>query len=385
MAKTVYLFDVDGVLVHPRGYKEALRDTINYFVTQMSFTPLDISDDIIAEFEALGVTNEWDSTPFAVAAVLMTVLALYPELSRPTVFETMASIAASQIIVDPPPIEQVMAEAILHGSISSPSHAFRTYFLSKTNGNSRHLYNELLDDVYDMKTPTTAIFQAHTIGHERFRQTYGYAPQLERESYLLTHDTALLNAETRRRLLEWGLQPNNGMTIFTARPSLPPSDSNADPLDFPPEGDLAAELVQLAHIPMMGSGRLHWLAQQRGKSNGADYIKPSPIHALAAIGAAVSGQETQPLLAAVNLFENGTLIEPLAQLVNEPLTVVVFEDSRGGIEANQSAVQILKNVGVDATLVAVGVSPESSKRRSLEEAGAAYVVDNINQGLEAIW
>jgi hypothetical protein len=315
----------------------------------------------------------------------MTVLALYPELSRPTVIETVASIAASQIMVVPPPIQQLMAEAMLHGNISRPSHAFRDYFRSKTNGNGHHLYNELLDDVYDMRTPTTAIFQAHTIGHERFQQTYGYAPQLERESYLLTHDTALLNSETRRKLLNWGLQPNNGMTIFTARPSLPPPDSEADPLGFPPEGDLAAELVQLAHIPMMGSGRLHWLAQRRGKSNGADYIKPSPVHALAAIGAAVSGQESQSLLAAIALIEDGTLIEPLNQLVNETLTVVVFEDSRGGIEANKSAVQLLKNVGVDVILIAVGVSPESSKRRSLAEAGATYVVDNVNQGLEAIW
>lgn len=385
MAKTVYLFDVDGVLVHPRGYKEALRDTINYFVTQMSFAPLDITDDLIAEFEALGVTNEWDSAPFGVATILMTVLALYPELSRPTVIETIASIAARQIILDPPPIEQVMAQAILHGSISRPSHAFRDYFLSKTNGNGHHLCNELLDDVYDMRTPTTAIFQAHTIGHERFRQTYGYEPQLERESYLLTHDTGLLYTETRQRLLDWGLKPGNGMSIFTARPSLPPPDSAADPLGFPPEGDLAAELVQLAHIPMMGSGRLHWLGQQRGKPNGADYIKPSPVHALAAIGAAVCGRETKSLLAAISLYEDGRLIEPLDQLVNETLTVVVFEDSRGGIEANRHAVQMLKQVGVDATLIAVGVSPESSKRRSLEEAGASYVVDNINQGLEAVW
>jgi phosphoglycolate phosphatase-like HAD superfamily hydrolase len=383
--KTVFLFDVDGVLVHPRGYKEALRDTINYFATRMSIPPLDIRDDIIAEFEALGVTNEWDSAPFGVAAMLMAVLTLRPEASRDTIYETLDAVATSKIRIDSPRLELLMAEAISHGSISRPSHAFRDYFLSKSNDIGHHLYDELLHDVYDMKTPTTAVFQAHTIGYTRFEQTYGYAPVLSRESYLLTHDTALLSDDARQRLLSWSETADHGLSIFTARPSLPPGDSDADQIGFPPEGDLAAQLVQLERFPILGSGRLHWLGHQRGRANGADYIKPSPVHALAAIGAGLSGKETESLLAAVTLVENEQLIEPLDQLIGDTLKVVVFEDSRGGIEANRTAVQLLKKQGIQATLIAVGVSPESSKKRALQQAGAQYVVDDINQGLEAIW
>src|SRR5207247_631529 len=78
--------------------------------------------------------------------------------------------------------------------------------------------------------------------------------------------------------------------------------------------DLAAELVGLlGRCPLIASGRLAWLAVRRSRTI-PEYVKPSPVHALAAIGAAVSGSECAALDAAAELIETGALTGPLADL-----------------------------------------------------------------------
>ena len=73
--RTLILLDVDGVLIHPVGYKVALRDTVDYFAAAMGLPEINIDENEIAIFEACGITNEWDSGAMCVSALLLAALA----------------------------------------------------------------------------------------------------------------------------------------------------------------------------------------------------------------------------------------------------------------------------------------------------------------------
>jgi hypothetical protein len=55
----------------------------------------------------------------------------------------------------------------------------------------------LFMDIYSLDTPTTLIQQVHTLGSENFTKTYQQNAPLERESYLIKYDTALLTVGRR--------------------------------------------------------------------------------------------------------------------------------------------------------------------------------------------
>ncbi|MBI5958872.1 MAG: hypothetical protein HY866_09070, partial [Chloroflexi bacterium] len=209
------------------------------------------------------------------------------------------------------------------------------------------------------------------------------------ESYLAEYDLPLISPARREWLAQWSRKPEHGLAIFTARPSMAPTDlpeneSSGQPqAGYAPEAELAAELVGLAGIaPLIGQGRVGWLAWRGGRS-ASDYVKPSPVQALAALGAALTGSETAALIAAAALFEQGQRIGPLADLDHQPTRVFVFEDSTGGIRAVRSAVELLRQTGLDITLQSVGVSPNADKRAALAEV-ADHLVDDVNSGLALV-
>jgi hypothetical protein len=253
--------------------------------------------------------------------------------------------------------------------------------------------HSLLGNVYDvLGTPTTSAFQTFTLGSARFAETYGRPAPFESESFLTLYDTALLSDASRARLLDWLRKSGNGAAmngaaVFTARPSLPPADLDGDAAPtisgYAPEAELAVELLKLnGYVPLIGQGRVSWLASQEGHG-AADYIKPSPVQSLAAIGAAASQRETEALRAAAALYERGELVGPLADLRGHPARIVVFEDSVGGISATRQAVERLALAGLDAAFTGVGVSTNPDKRAALATV-ADHLVDDVNAGLDLI-
>src|SRR5688572_32973578 len=97
--RTVLLFDVDGVLIHPRGYKEALRATLDRIAGMMGQPPIAITDDEMSVFESLHLTNEWDSAAMVTAALLIDVLNTQPDLCRETLDATLEAIRVAGISV----------------------------------------------------------------------------------------------------------------------------------------------------------------------------------------------------------------------------------------------------------------------------------------------
>ena len=384
---SLLLFDVDGVLIHPVGYKVALRATVGHFLALMGQPDYAPTEDEIAIFEACGITNEWDSGAICVAALLSDALAAHPVLRRATLDETLAAIRAAGLRLERPDYA-ALARRVLDATPDDAKDVPAARYLallSQPAADHLPLLSALLADVYALETPTTRIFQTHTLGSARYAATYGEPAPLERESALAAYDRPLLAPDTRDRLLAWQAQSGQAAVIFTARPSLPPVGAEHGRAHvYAPEAELALELLGLdGQFPLIAQGRVGWLAQQRGRS-AAEYVKPSPVQALAAVGAAISGDEPASLLAAAALAEDGRLEGPLADLRGQRVDVTVFEDAAGGIRATQAAVRLLQGAGLDVRARAIGVSPHPDKRAALTTV-AEQVVDDVNAGLALVW
>lgn len=389
--RTLILLDVDGVLVHPVGYKDALRATIDMIADQMGLPAPALTYDEIAVFEACGLSNEWDSGAMCASAMLLAALELRPDLQRDTLDTTFAAIREAKLPVTRPDFTaEARAIAAARTDGHYPAATYRAMLAERVNPAVLPLLDTLLSDVYNvLGTPTTHLFQTHTLGSTRFLETYGHPAPFESESFLAVRDRALLSTASRDHLIAWATDPAHGAVVFTARPSLPPSDLASDaapgssPTGYAPEAELALDLLDLTgHLPLIGQGRVGWLAWRNGRA-AADYIKPSPVQALAAIGTAATGYETDSLIAAAALAEQQQISGPLAALRDETLRVIVFEDSTGGIRATRGAVEQLQRAGINASFEAVGVSPHADKRKALGTL-TDQVVDDINEGLALI-
>lgn len=383
--QSVILLDMDGVLLHPVGYKEALRASVNHFGRLMGLRePVGPTYEDIAVFEAHGFTCEWDSVAMSVASLMLAVLEEAPHLTRDTLDDTLAAIRESGVQVSPPDYGPLAREVAGRRDEGPRPSRFALEILLETAPQAAHgPLRELLADAYELAAPTTRIFQHHTLGSQRFAETYGEAASFETESLLATLDKPVLNAELRERLLASVANGTHRAVIYTARPSLLPADvddpGDFRPLDVVPEAEIARKLVGLEALPMIGAGRMAWLAARNG-ARAENYVKPSPVQALASIGAALSRSEAPSLEAALALAEHGEVSGPLTMLEGKSTQVHVFEDSAGGIRAAGRGVELLREAGLDVTLEAVGVAKEPIKREALAPV-AARVVEDVNAGL----
>ncbi len=385
MTTTLLLLDVDSVLIDPQGYRVALRSTIDHFAQAMGQPPVALTLEENMLFEACGITSEWDSAPMCVGALLAETLRRQPDLARPSVTETLAAIREAGGAVPRPDLAALARAVFAATPEGTPSTATIWRLLQERTPEAAHpLLAELFNKNHLPSSPTTRVFQQIALGSARFTQIYGQPADFEAESALLAHDRPLLTPATRDRLLARIASEGWGAAIYTARPSLPPADlpdGQRELRGHSPDADLAAEQLGLDGLPLIAIGRLSWLAQRRGRDV-ANYAKPSPVQALAAIGAAASGTEAAALEAAAALVESGELVGPLAALAGQPFRVVVFEDSRGGIQGVRSAVELLRRAGLDVACEAVGIAYEPSKREALYPV-AGRVVDDVNEALEA--
>ena len=79
---TVILLDVDGVLVHDRGYRAAVMATVEYFGGQLGLRGMAPTQEEIDALHASGFSNEWDLNPFVVG-ILRLVAAIETPAQRP--------------------------------------------------------------------------------------------------------------------------------------------------------------------------------------------------------------------------------------------------------------------------------------------------------------
>jgi hypothetical protein len=224
--------------------------------------------------------------------------------------------------------------------------------------------------------PTARVFQTFALGSDAYRQTYAQPPALDSFSYLKEYDQPLISVETRRALLHAWQSGDLDLAICTLRPSLPGGDTAGLKLSYSPEAEQALEVVAMPGVPVVGYGQICRLAEMTGRSP-EEMTKPSPVQALAAIGAALHGELLPALLGAERLVyaSNSAFFRCIPAL-----EVHIFEDAAGGVRAVRQAAALLQHAGLPVTVRAWGISANPDKTASLLQAGAVIYAD-INQAL----
>ena len=362
--KKVILLDIDGVLVHHGGYRAALHATLNHFASLMGLSHFDFPEEKLAELEKRGIFSEWDMVPLLLATLWNDILSHRPTLILPNdLYPAAVEIGRNvngymprELVI--PDFEyisgQYSAEAALqHGCFPFIPMDLRINILSQ----SRNVNF----------SQTMRLFQHYSLGSRVFSQTYDLPAEVETESFLHTHDRSNINDDIRTKLR----QPNICLAGLTARPSAPPREVVDSHFGYAPEAEIALELVGLADIPVIAFGKLEYLAAQRGLDAGA-LIKPSPVHALAATVAALTGDEWSGLQSAGDWFQTGKLNSVFANLPHE-FELFVVEDTLGGIRSTQAASEILQQAGFDVPTRTIGLTSGSiSKAEAFTQAGIPY-------------
>jgi hypothetical protein len=130
--------------------------------------------------------------------------------------------------------------------------------------------------------------------------------------------------------------------------------------------------------------------------------KPAPIQALAAIGAAITREEANSLLAAHALMSRGELSGPLAMLRpvrwantspkdnkhhgppdRSRIHVWIVEDGILGLQATHGAIELLKRSGLDVEAHAIGIAAGGPKADALAPL-SAVVLPDVNAAVDYI-
>jgi len=396
--KRILLLDIDGVLLQPGGYREAVKATINYFTRQAGLPDLAPEEGILAFFESRGITNEWDIVPICLATILETILGMCPEIILP---EDWASAAANincqqekigsvdyrkkiqeitQLFKTGKSPSTVIFEAGLNGCVGQPFPLF-----------CKHpLFTSLFHDNKEVaESLTTRIFQNFVLGSDVFQEIYHINPLIITPPYLNQYDRPLLSEWNCREILKLSKEGRISAVAYTARPSLPPEGVEIALEGYSPEAELALALVGLSEIPLIAYGRLRFAAQLFQVSTD-QLIKPSPFQALAAtIVASMSKNEEKRALILAGEFcrmdgllpkkegqeVNGMYFKPeisdfLSRVRTYHLVIDVVEDSPIGLSAIKHACQILSDLDVSLEVHGWGVAQDASKKKALEEVGA---------------
>jgi len=396
-ALTVLLLDVDGVLIEDHGYHVGIARTVDYFATVIGLAGMTPTPADIEVFEANGLTSEWESCPLCVGGLLVEVLRVAPDLVlSPAIEAALAQcrpIGATGAVKRPDFARLARRAGPLIVAGSRPSRASLHVLLDEANAlnlaeSPRHAFEGLLHTLLDNTqnvhaAPVTQVFQHFALGSADYSRIYARPPLFETPSLLRTLDRPALSPSGRETLLSLVASGRVHAAIYTARSSLPPLDTEADSRGYSPEAESARTLVGLDDLPLIGYGRTSWLAARHNAPPDA-FVKPSPVHTLAAIGAALTGHEAEALEAAYTLAEGGALQPPLDVMRGAVLALYVFEDAAGGVRAAARATELLRVAGVHVSLWAVGIVPAGGPKRAALTPLCALVAPDVNAALDTV-
>jgi hypothetical protein len=226
--------------------------------------------------------------------------------------------------------------------------------------------------------PGKQVFQNYVLGDEHYAEYYGLTPPVMCEALLEKLDRTALQPRWRDEVLARRARGEAYPVVYTARPSLPPGEAGGAVRGFTPEAEIGRDMAGLTDVPVMGFGKLDWWAHRVGLA-GWNLVKPSPVHAMAAMGAARTGLELESIKAAMAVARGDHLRYPLTACAGQD--VHVFEDSPSSLGAVTKAVDLLNRQGLGLTLRRYGIAaPDSPKAVTLGQA-ADGVYATVNEAL----
>lgn len=368
MTSKYILFDMDGVLLQPGGYHQALKATVRRIGIALGVPAVDLSDDQIAHFEALSVTNEWDSAAICAALTLLKAWQFDPDVrfgENPLEGDVLTE---QEPEIDP--FLETFDDVRDLPTVSAYEKIARENPWLK-DGQRDHLKKILYysRDIY--QSPVLPWHQETVLGSKAFQSNYGLEPELKTESYLSQYDRQVMTPGTKKSIQQWLANPDHRAGIMTNRPSgTPPGYLSS------PEAELGARLVEVDHLPLLGSGMLAWFASTQCDLPDHTFLKPNPVHALALMQMCRDESATNALRLAYDLWRGEGKREDWHKF--EGSQVRIFEDAVKGLQAGNSAQMLLQKKGVDFELRLIGISNNPIKRGELEKI-ADIVYSDINQ------
>jgi len=359
----VLLFDMDGVLLESGGYHRAFQETVEVLGSLLGYQGVKLSADDIAAFEAAGVFSEWDSSAMCATLMLEHLWSAHPTLTLPPAPDAPILPPHDR----PAPDFQAFARSLSQPRLNGLRPLQRAERLLLDDASSRtpvqrRAIQSVLRNARQMEGSLThRIFQEFVLGSQVFAETYGLTPSLDTESYLLRYDRPLLSAPTRAKLMAWLQHDTRRAVIFTSRPSRSPDGLGT------PEAEIGARGVGLDALPILGLGGLTWLSARRER-HPEFFLKPAPVHVLAALRLALGDPLEQALQAAATLVVDGQADPDWRKL--DGAQVCAFEDGIAGLESTRAAKDILERIGVSINAHLFGISDSGPKRRALEAVGA---------------
>jgi hypothetical protein len=373
----ILLLDMDGVLVEPRSYHQAFKDTVALVGQILGYPDVPLSDQDVAAFEAAGIASEWDSSAICAALLLENLWSVHPALTLPSV--PTAPVLPTHHTTPPDLQSFIDSLSQTHLQEMPPLKRAEHLFLSGPDSYTREQRQALQAILRNARqiagSLTHCIFQELVLGSRVFTETYGLPPTLDTESYLLEYDRATLPEQARAKLVEWLRDVDHRATVFTSRPS-----RSVGGQFCPPEAELGARGVGLGMLPIVGLGSMLWLGARRGRDPDS-LLKPSPVHALAAMRLALGEPLRQVLEAAAMLGLDGQADDGWSIL--RGAEVYVFEDTAGGLKSARLAKDMLAGIDVPVEVHLFGVTNSVPKRQALETVGAV-VLPTLSVALESV-
>lgn len=362
------LFDMDGVLLNAKGYHKSLQKSVQLAGKALGMPSVDITEDHIAKFEALNITNEWDSIAICAALIMLHVWQYDPNVRLDRSFQINPTISS-----DPVDFDYFLDNFRLTGDL--PGKSALSWIQQNTSELDKSQMDHLvaiLENCRDIFVSLTLpIHQEMVLGSQLFNQTYHLAPQLQTESYLSKFDQATMLPSVRKGLLDWLRAEEHTAGILTNRPSLTPS-----PTFSSPEAELGAEIAGIDHLPILGSGMLSWFAETHCGLPGHTFLKPNPVHSLALMQKCYGLTSEQSLRLSLDLWLGKD--EPEEWDKFHQSKIIVFEDSIKGLMSAKNAQKLLADIGIMIELVLIGVGNNPIKTKKFLGL-ADQIISDINE------
>lgn len=383
----ILLFDIDGVLVKPLGYRQGVRTVLQEYAARWGYSGRLAGEEEIALFEAQQITSEWDQIPICLACLLEE--GLKHAAVKPADFSIDAVPAGlfdtypestpldyRRKILEIGSILRKNANALSDQMLQNDA-IFPTLFPYR-------VYTDLFANTRDvLRSPVTRRFQLLELGSQVFADTYHVPAEIETQGLLVTSDVSLIPVETAAKLLKKREQGDFGLAAISARPSRPDGLFSDAKHSYSPEAELGLRVAGLSTIPCIGFGELTWLAD-RAHTAADNLLKPNRVHALAGIAAAL-GLDTLSAMQAAYQLDQARTPNDLRWVdagIWKPVEVHIFEDTPIGVLALQSAVAHLNELNIPAVWHAWGITENGDKRAALAAVNAR-VFSSIQDALRA--
>ncbi len=337
-------------------------------VGRWDWSEFKLSNDQIAKFESLSITNEWDTLAICTALILLKLWSFDPDIRLTSL------LPRAETITDQAPEINAFLDTFTEVDDLPCRSAYIKLIKEHPELNSgeiEHLRKILFDARDIQHSLTLPGYQETVLGSDAFENNYGIPSQLAIESYLTQYDQPVLTPKKQRLFFDWLSKPENTAGIMTNRPSgAPPGYLSS------PEAELGAQRVRMNQLPLLGSGMLAWFAVTQCQLPEHTFLKPNPVHALALMQMCVGEERTHALQLAYDLWGNEGIRGDWARLENAK--VIIFEDSVNGFEAVQAARALLKSVNIEIETEFVGVSHNPIKKQKLS-GFSDRVYESLNQ------